>query len=445
MIRILALFFFVLFFQKEYFGQPGPCSLNGSYDSVSNSCLCDEGWTGPECNVLDVREAMLETGFAPLQTDAWGAAVLKDEATGIYHMWVSVIDGNCDIEYWARNSKVVHATSNSPAGPYAVVGDAFPVMAHAVDVKRGPGGNWVAFLTAGVTADGQLGPSEYGPPCSCEPSTQQPPGDCVSENSEAATVVCTATSPDGPWSDPLVLLNPSELADGIDANFSAAVAQDGSLVGLWRTYPSGSQMHWVMATDYLDPTTYVWQNDEMPLFEAPYDGLTPEGVEDPFVWYDPIRQTWHAIMHNMTPVNGANEFYDGLAHAWSADGQIWTWTGEAAGAMVQFADGTSTYSARARPHLILEEGRITHLISAEQFDVNDWSYVLIEPVGDPLEDPVDSECPDSAIMALACDLGTVWNPENCRCIVAFPGYADFDGCISVSDVRVLLGQFGSCQ
>lgn len=438
---VLAVF---LFHALLVSAQDGPCGWNGTYDPAGGTCDCDDGWIGANCTTLDVRPASPGTGFAPVQTDAWGAAVLKDEATGLYHMWVSVIDAHCDIEYWARNSKVVHATSSTPQGPYTAVGDAFPVMAHAVDVKRGPGGNWVAFLTAGVTAGGALGPSSYGAPCNCDPGTQQPIGGCFSENSEEATVVCTASSPYGPWSNPVVLLDPTALLDGIDANFSAAVAEDGSLVGLWRTYPSGSQMHWVTATNYLDPATYSWQEQETPLFSPPHDGLTSEGVEDPFVWYDAGRGAWHVLLHDMTALGGA-DFYDGLAHAWTTDGVNWTWTGEAATSSASFTDGSSSYSARARPHLILEGGRITHLISAEQFDANDWSYALIEPVGEPLPDPTDSDCPDPVVMALACGPGTVWSPADCRCLVAYPADADFDSCITVADILLLLGQFGQCQ
>ena len=71
--------------------------------------------------------------------------------------------------------------------------------------------------------------------------------------------------------------------------------------------------------------------------------------------------------------------------------------------------------------------------------------MLIEPVGDPLEDPVDPTCPDAAVMALACGPGTVWSAAQCRCTVAFPADADFDGCVTVADILVLLGQFGTCQ
>ena len=60
-------------------------------------------------------------------------------------MWVSVIANNADMEYWPVNSYVIHATSTKPQGPYEYVADAFPVFAHAVDVKRGPGGKWIAF------------------------------------------------------------------------------------------------------------------------------------------------------------------------------------------------------------------------------------------------------------------------------------------------------------
>ena len=61
--------------------------------------------------------------YNPAYVDAWGASILKDDS-GIYHMWVSVTDNNCDIQYWARNSLVVHATSSSPTGPYVYQDDA---------------------------------------------------------------------------------------------------------------------------------------------------------------------------------------------------------------------------------------------------------------------------------------------------------------------------------
>jgi len=363
------------------------CSYNGVWNG--SSCDCDPGWTGSDCSELIILQASPNSGYRPNSTDAWGASVLKDDL-GIYHMWVSVVENNCDIQYWARNSKVVHATSLTPQGPYTYESEAFPVMTHEVDVKRGPGNNWVAFLTAGIDVNGDLAYSKYGAPCVCDSSTQQPTGSCNIGASTDATVVCTASSPYGPWSDPIVILDPETLLDGIDANFSAVVHDDSSLVGLWRTYPSGSQVHWVTATNYLNPSTYTWQEQETSLFPAPYDGFTSEGLEDMFVYYDENRDVYHAIFHDMIAQVGAS-FYDGLGHAHSVDGINWTYTGEAANTTVNFTDGTTAISARARPHFLIEDGQITHLITAEQFDINDWSYTLIEPVENSLANALDGE------------------------------------------------------
>ncbi len=356
------------------------CSYNGTWNGTS--CDCVLGWNGIDCSILEVLPATPNTGYRPSNTDSWGASIIKDDL-GTYHMWVSVIDNNCDIQYWARNSKVIHATSLNPEGPYVYQDDAFPVMAHEVDVKRGPNDTWVAFLTAGVDSNGDLAYSNYGDPCVCNPSTQQSTSKCDYGASTEPTVICTASSPYGPWSDPIVILKPDTLLDGIDANFSAVVHEDGNLVGLWRTYPSGSQVHWVKASNYLDPSTYVWQEQETSLFPAPYDGFTSEGLEDMFVYYDEDQDIYHAIFHDMVAQEG-KPFYDGLGHAYSSDGENWTYTGEAANFTVNFTDGSTTTSARARPHFLIEEGYITHLITAEQFDENNWSYTLVEPVESPL-------------------------------------------------------------
>jgi hypothetical protein len=331
---------------------------------------------------LRLGAADRSTGFRPTLDDetpwgdSWGAAVIRDD-DGLYHMWVSVMANNASIEYWAVNSYVVHAVSRNPEGPYTYVSDAFPVMAHEADVKRGPEGKWIAFLTAGVR-NGKLGHSSYGPPLEFD-EHGEPTREIEVGASSEATVLATADSPYGPWSDPIVLLRPDELLDGIDANFSAVVHEDGSLVGLWRTWPGASQVHWVKATNYLDPETYDWQEQEEPLLDSPWGGRAPYGLEDMFVWYDQSERTYHTLFHDMVLREG-EESHDGLSHAYSVDGQRWIYTGEAASTTVKYTDGTTTQSARARPHLVIVDGKITHLISAEQVLENGRNFTLIEPV-----------------------------------------------------------------
>ncbi len=47
---------------------------------------------------------------------------------------------------------------------------------------------------------------------------------------------------------------------------------------------------------------------------------------------------------------------------------------------MQYTNGSVTTSARARPHLLFENNRITYLITAEQEDINGWNYTLVEPL-----------------------------------------------------------------
>jgi len=347
---------------------------------------CANGQCGGSFHLI-LGPADRGTGFRPTLEDAtpwgdsWGASVLRDD-DGLYHMWVSVIANNADMEYWPVNSYVIHATSTKPQGPYVYVADAFPVFAHAADVKRGPGGKWIAFLTGGV-GDGKLGSSSYGSAIDFN-EDGQPTSDVNIEASTEATVLVTADSPYGPWSDPIVILEPRELLDGIDANFSAVVHEDGSLVGLWRTWPEGSQVHWVRAANYLDPKTYEWQEQETPLLETPYDGHTPDGLEDMFVWYDQGEKIYHALFHDMVVPEG-ERFHDALGHAYSINGKNWVYTGEvytgeATSTVVRYTDGTTTRSSRARPHLLIVDGQITHLISSEQDPEDGRNFTLIEPV-----------------------------------------------------------------
>ena len=361
---------------------PGDCSHNGVCEE--SQCVCEAGWSGETCATIKLAPASADSGFRADNTDSWGAAVLKGD-DGLYHMWVSVVANNCLIGTWARNSMTVYATSKTPEGPYEWQKEAFPVMSHEVDVKRAPDGRYVAFVTAGLDKDGFVSVSGYGEPCDCDASTGEPKGSCEFGASTEATVMLIADSPAGPWSQPKVLLRPKELDDGIDANFSADILPDGSLVGLWRTYPQtatgagASQVHWVVASNFEDPSTYEWQDDKEPLFSAPFDGSVSEGLEDMFVWYDKDKKVAHALFHDMVE-REEGESFDALGHAWSTDGKTWTYTGIAASAKVALEEGGETFSARARPHGLVVDGKLSHLTFAENALIEGRNYTLVQAV-----------------------------------------------------------------
>ena len=53
--------------------------------------------------------------------------------------------------------------------------------------------------------------------------------------------------------------------------------------------------------------------------------------------------------------------------------------------------------------------------------------------------------PDSVLIPIpSCGDGTVWDPVNEECIVAIPADINFDGCVTVNDLLVLLAVHGTC-
>ena len=54
-----------------------------------------------------------------------------------------------------------------------------------------------------------------------------------------------------------------------------------------------------------------------------------------------------------------------------------------------------------------------------------------------------SECEESQVEG-QCGEGTVWDPVNEECIIAIPADLNYDGCVSVNDLLVLLAVHGTC-
>ena len=99
-------------------------------------------------------------------------------------------------------------------------------------------------------------------------------------------------------------------------------------------------------------------------------------AEDPDIFQDSLG-TYHALFHGfyrnvVCPSDGNSCGYFPSQwvgrHAWSTTGRHWTYSPRAAfGATVNYTDGTSeTFVRRERPHVLVENGVLTHLISGVQ-------------------------------------------------------------------------------
>jgi len=215
----------------------------------------------------------------------------------------------------------------------------------------------------------------------------------------------------GPWE------NDTVLGCG-DENASPFIFEDGSAMYLNRfgsldtvnncTDCPGmyGAIHRASATHYEGPYVY----DDAPLFP----GCSDPCVEDSNVYRVPKPPntngknrnanvgSFHSLFHGRTHQyqgkgNGEVSAWAGR-HAWSSDpiGKVWYMSPYAAFSMEVLwqGGGSTTFSARERPHVLWQGGQMTHLSSGVESgpsncldcsvpgrnEVHDYAYTLVQPI-----------------------------------------------------------------
>lgn len=383
------------------------CAYNGI--CTSGTCDCTTPWRGSNCEELtmgrvDKSVYGYRQGF-PFTT-SWGASAQFDNVSGKYVMLVSEYVEEC--ANWGWNSTVVLATSENPEGPYEKEFTLFGVMSHEAMLARGPSGEWVVYFTAveqsnnrprmgsdGYAANEVCTRADIDSPCDC-------PGDPDKGSNDPTWMSFTSTPLNyESWATPVKVFDPGShftdfvpdgsRAESIDANFNGVIRNDGSFVGLWRTWQCVGDLvapwsdtldganpdtcfsvpHAINASDWEDSSTYqieAQKRDLEWLFPEQYVASPTErlalGIEDPMVYVDNRSPpVYHAIFHEMFVPS------DNVSHAYSTDGVQWTYTGtvfdtgsETNMPMVTFTDGEQAGLACERPQLLIENGVLTHII-----------------------------------------------------------------------------------
>ena len=128
------------------------CSLNGVCSGSSKACVCYDSWTGHNCEKLRLLPVPPVAGYgmSPNIT-SWGASIIDiatiptaaatksvassgsssssssssksrggstGNATKRYHMYVTEETDGKGLNSWITNSRIVHAVSDSPFGPF---------------------------------------------------------------------------------------------------------------------------------------------------------------------------------------------------------------------------------------------------------------------------------------------------------------------------------------
>ena len=369
------------------------CSFNGECNATTSLCECDAAWTGDRCQTLALEPTSADAGLrlvdaAGANVSSWGGAVLLDAEASppLYHMWASEISEGCGIDAWRSNSRIVHATSTD-GRHFSREGVVFEAFAHEPTVARAPSGEYVMWFTG----EAEGAPS---PPRCLECAGGNTPADTnctVGAGATGPTYLAWASTPDGPWTTPRRLFAAQEEQTNMDTNLAAAILPNGSVVGIARTGggPTGISAHLVTASDWRDPASYVGRWKEM-LF--PNTTIVPDaGVEDPFVWCDAATGVFHAVFHSQ--IEADDERLCG-GHAFSEDGEVWTFTGTAWSNLVPLSDAKGAlfqyrFSRRERPHIMFDaRGRIVVLTTGVQFGQHsptaiageDACYTMLQPV-----------------------------------------------------------------
>jgi len=197
------------------------------------------------------------------------------------------------------------------------------------------------------------------------------------------TEVLSAPSLDGPWAFETAF-GPN--ATGAHPFFPASVDNpsplffpNGSVAVMFRSYTRASaEFHSSIGIARAPSWRGPWALPDEPVFR----GLE----EDPFLWFQPSTNSFHALFHDMGGCAGVG------CHAFSRDGWAWTLADSPAYDYgVDFSDGSRTvFSRRERPQLVFDPdtGAPTHLINGVQppralqpaGGRGDLSYTLVVPL-----------------------------------------------------------------
>lgn len=139
------------------------CSLAGECDAATGTCVCDAWASGADCSLLALEAVdPARLGFLPREHSTWGGSVRRG-GDGRWHMLASEIAcpagaqrTRCGLGGWKTDSRLVHAVSSDPAGPYERTGLAMGgsgaaggTYGHNPSLHASADGSWHLFYISG--------------------------------------------------------------------------------------------------------------------------------------------------------------------------------------------------------------------------------------------------------------------------------------------------------
>lgn len=303
---------------------------------------------------------------------SWGGQIFEDG--GKYHMFMAEMLNHCGLFAWRTNSACVHATADTPEGPYTFSDVAVPQFCHNPQVykytKPDGGGTGYALFHIGMGTGAPV-PKKCAPPGN---RTGGGPG------SDAGSGVKFVENPGGPRTVSISAADAQAMAAEEAAGTGARLHLSDSPYGPWIPHPG-------VTPDCNNPAPFQHPNgtwyllcNSHTIYRAPtVTGnwtavgsayCSPAGLpgtyEDPFLYMD-AQERWHIIFHvynatfpcgacNSTLVSGHRFSEDGI-HYMGSYVSPYTHT-------IERTDGTKMEVAtRERPKMLLRDGVPTYLMT----------------------------------------------------------------------------------
>jgi len=325
------------------------CSLVG--ECQDGSCVCDPGWKGKSCDMLDVQKSPVDAGYRNATGASWGGNVIYED--GKYHMFVAQFVNHCQLDVWGTASSIVRAEADSPDGPFVMKETVIKPFAHNPTVRRGFDGYFYLFMIG-------AGDSEEPPDCTDGGGSVSSIGD--DEPVASAIHVSHSESIRGPWSEPAMIefSSTSKYLAGGWTNPSPHFNPDGTVhlafqAGFSNKGPL-SHGHALVGIAIADspfgPYKYLTEDPVTPMDWDPIHPVCWAGVdEDPFLWRS--KRGFHILTHGMCP-SGVRQAH----YKYSADGVNWhTSPRQTYRYTVRYENGRPDVLARVeRPQLYFDGG-----------------------------------------------------------------------------------------
>eukprot|EP00980_Cylindrotheca_fusiformis_P006440 scaffold1376_cov125-Cylindrotheca_fusiformis.AAC.6 len=374
------------------------CSLNGICQNNKNrSCICDAPWSGSHCDILEFEPTSFPQGYGMIPNHTtWGGGILIEHVGDdvlIYHLYVVRITNNCLLEDWTHNSRIDHAVSTNPTGPYQFVDVAIPTQSHnpvplalpdgtyaIVHIGSGQGNdNGGTNCSAAATAEDSGDDSYSAAMRGRQRRLLQDSTSAAAATEKMGSTIHVSKSLNGPWRP---LLN--HTLDSSCNNPAPFVHPNGTVYVACRY---GKEQTILKRADSIaGPYTDV---SNLPTHMSKDVNATDDYyvLEDPQLYLD-HRGHFHGIFHayhsysNENKNNKSNNHGDHCeqdmvaAHMYSIDGYTWHMSSHAPyGTSLELEDGTyRTLATRERPKPVFTTTtttstaaaipRMTHLVQA---------------------------------------------------------------------------------